>query len=107
MERIAVIGENGKGKSTLLKTLVGELPKLGGQFSFGTGVEWGYFDQQAAVAESQNPKMTIMEDFWEEYPDLKRSRSAQCAGKFSFFPGIEYTKNGTVIRWREGASCFM
>lgn len=56
MERIAVIGENGKGKSTLLKTLVGELPKLGGQFSFGTGVEWGYFDQQAAVAESQNPK---------------------------------------------------
>ena len=55
----------------LLKTLVGELPKLGGQFSFGTGVEWGYFDQQAAVAESQNPKMTIMEDFWEEYPTLK------------------------------------
>ena len=92
MERIAVIGENGKGKSTLLKTLVGELPKLGGQFSFGTGVEWGYFDQQAAVAESQNPKMTIMEDFWEEYPTLKEVEVRSALGSF-LFPGMMYTKN--------------
>lgn len=91
MERIAVIGENGKGKSTLLKTLVGELPKLGGQFSFGTGVEWGYFDQQAAVAESQNPKMTIMEDFWEEYPTLKEVEVRSALGSF-FFSGDDVYK---------------
>ena len=48
-ERLAIIGENGKGKSTLLKTLVGILPALGGDFAFGTNVEWGYFDQQKAV----------------------------------------------------------
>ena len=39
--------------------------------------------------------------------DLKRSRSAQCAGKFSFFRGWCIQRIGTVIRWREGASCFM
>ena len=45
-DRLAIIGENGKGKSTLLKTLVGELPALGGEFSFGQNVEWSYFDQR-------------------------------------------------------------
>ena len=43
-ERLAIIGENGKGKSTLLKTLIGELPALGGSFKFGQNVEWGYFE---------------------------------------------------------------
>lgn len=47
-ERLAIIGENGKGKSTLLRTLIGELPALGGEFKFGQNVEWGYFDQQKA-----------------------------------------------------------
>ena len=96
MERIAVIGENGKGKSTLLKTLVGELPKLGGQFSFGTGVEWGYFDQQAAVAESQNPKMTIMEDFWEEYPTLKEVEVRSVLGSFLFSGDDVYKELGQL-----------
>jgi len=96
MERIAVIGENGKGKSTLLKTLVGELPKLGGQFSFGTGVEWGYFDQQAAVAESQNPKMTIMEDFWEEYPTLKEVEVRSALGSFLFSGDDVYKELGQL-----------
>ena len=95
-EKIAVIGENGKGKSTLLKTLVGELPKLGGQFSFGTGVEWGYFDQQAAVAESQNPKMTIMEDFWEEYPTLKEVEVRSALGSFLFSGDDVYKELGQL-----------
>ena len=42
-ERLAILGENGKGKSTLLKTLVEILPPLGGSFTIGTNVEWGYF----------------------------------------------------------------
>ena len=55
-ERLAIIGENGKGKSTLLKTLIGELPALGGSFKFGQNVEWGYFDQQKAVMEQAPPQ---------------------------------------------------
>jgi len=53
-ERVAIIGENGKGKSTLLKTLMGQIPPLGGSYTVGTGVEIGYFDQQAAVADTLN-----------------------------------------------------
>lgn len=54
-ERLAVIGENGKGKSTLLKTLIGQIPALGGRYTIGGEVEWVYFDQQAAVMESKDP----------------------------------------------------
>lgn len=56
-ERIAVIGENGKGKSTLLKTVVGKIDPLGGEYQFGGNVEWGYFDQQAAVEEGADPSL--------------------------------------------------
>lgn len=87
MERIAVIGENGKGKSTLLKTLVGELPKLGGQFSFGTGVEWGCFEQPGGGCRESESENDDHGRFLGRISDLKRSRSAQCAGKFSFFRG--------------------
>lgn len=83
-ERIAVIGENGKGKSTLLKTLVGNLDKLGGTYTFGTGVEWEYFDQQAAVEESLEPKKTVLDDFWDEYPTLKEVEVRNALGNFLF-----------------------
>ena len=52
--------ENGKGKSTLLKTLIGELPALGGSFKFGQNVEWGYFDQQKAVMEQAPTQQTVL-----------------------------------------------
>lgn len=96
MERIAVIGENGKGKSTLLKTLVGQIPKLGGSFSFGTGVEWGYFDQQEAVAESADPKKTIIDDFWEEYPTLKEVEVRNALGSFLFSGDDVYKELGQL-----------
>ncbi|MDO5293648.1 MAG: ABC-F family ATP-binding cassette domain-containing protein [bacterium] len=83
-ERLAVIGDNGKGKSTLLKTLVGKINKLGGSYSFGSRVEWEYFDQQAAVAESANPKKTVLDDFWEVYPTLKEVEVRNALGNFLF-----------------------
>lgn len=83
-ERIAVIGENGKGKSTLLKTLVGMLPSLGGSFTIGTNVDMEYFDQQRAVLPVENPKQTVMENFWEEYPKLLREEVRSALGAFMF-----------------------
>lgn len=102
-DRIAVLGENGKGKSTLLKTLVGEIEKLGGTFSFGTGVEWEYFDQQAAVAESANPKKTVLDDFWDEYPDLKEVEVRNALGSFLFsqddvFKELRQLSGGEKVR---------
>ena len=59
-------------------------------------VEWGYFDQQAAVAESQNPKMTIMEDFWEEYPTLKEVEVRSALGSFLFSGDDVYKELGQL-----------
>lgn len=83
-ERLAVIGENGKGKSTLLKTLIGALPALGGEFKFGQNVEWGYFDQQRAVQDGADPYQTVLDNFWEAYPDYQREEVRGALGGFLF-----------------------
>lgn len=90
-ERLAIIGENGKGKSTLLKTLIGEIPALGGEFKFGQNVEWGYFDQQKAVMEKVNPEQTVLDNFWEAYPDYLREEVRSALGGF-LFSGEEVEK---------------
>ena len=83
-ERLAIIGENGKGKSTLLKTLIGEIPALGGEYKFGQNVEWGYFDQQKAVLDDADPEQTVLDNFWEEYPDYLREEVRSALGGFLF-----------------------
>lgn len=95
-ERIAVIGENGIGKSTLLKTIVGKLEPLGGEFHFGGNVEWGYFDQQAAVEEGADPEETVIDDFWEVYPHLKEVEVRNILGCFLFSGDEVFKKLGML-----------
>lgn len=95
-ERIAVIGANGKGKSTLLKTIVGQIPALGGSFQFGQDVEWGYFDQHSAVEMNADPEITVLEDFWNEYPALKEVEVRQALGSFLFSQEEVYKKLGQL-----------
>lgn len=83
-ERLAVLGENGKGKSTLLKTLVGMLEPLGGSFTIGPNVEIGYFDQQKAVVNDADPEQTVLDNFWETYPKLLREDVRSALGAFMF-----------------------
>lgn len=85
-ERLAILGENGKGKSTLLKTLVGMIDPLpgNGTFTFGGNVEWGYFDQQKAVVNDADPNQSVLENFWEEYPKLLREDVRGALGAFLF-----------------------
>ena len=52
-EKLGILGGNGLGKSTLLKTLVGRLAPLAGEYNFGTNVQIGYFDQQMAMYSSR------------------------------------------------------
>ena len=82
--RLAILGENGKGKSTLLKTLVGMVEPLGGNLTFGHNVEWGYFDQQKAVVNDADPEQTVLDNFWEEYPKLLREEVRSALGSFLF-----------------------
>ena len=95
-ERLAIIGENGKGKSTLLKTIIGDVKALGGTFKIGTGVEIGYFDQQAAVAVSENPEKTVIDDFWDMYPTLKEVEVRNALGSFLFTGEEVFKKLGML-----------
>lgn len=88
-EKIAVIGENGKGKSTLLKTLVGQIPALNGSYEYGIDVEEGYFEQQMAQYSSED---TILDDFWNAYPDMKQTEVRTALGHFLFSQDDVYKK---------------
>ncbi|MFW5713061.1 MAG: ribosomal protection-like ABC-F family protein [Brevefilum sp.] len=57
-QRIALVGPNGIGKTTLFKTLLGETPPIGGSFSFGSGVQPGYLSQEQ---ERLNPDLTVLQ----------------------------------------------
>ena len=83
-ERIAIIGENGKGKSTFLKTIVGELEPLGGRLCFGNNVDYVYFDQHKAVNKQVDPDQTVLDYFWSLYPRLLRNDVRSALGAFLF-----------------------
>ena len=80
-QKVAIIGGNGLGKSTLLKTLVGQLTPLGGTFNFGYQVDIGYFDQQMAQYTSQK---TVLDEFWEEFPNMTQTEVRGALGAFLF-----------------------
>ena len=80
-QKLAIIGENGIGKSTLLKTLNGDIPKLGGELEYGYHVEKGYFDQQM---EFSNPENTVFDEFYESFPNLTTTQIRTILGTFLF-----------------------
>ncbi len=80
-ERLAIIGDNGIGKSTLLKTLVGEIKALAGDFRFGVNVQIGYFDQRMAQYTSDK---TVISDYWDTYPTLTETQVRNQLGAFLF-----------------------
>ena len=80
-QKLAIIGENGTGKSTLLKTLNGDIPKIKGEFEFGYHVQTGYFDQQM---EFSNPENTIFEEISGNFPELTTTQVRTLLGTFLF-----------------------
>jgi len=80
-ERLGIIGDNGIGKSTLLKTLVGVLSPVSGDFRFGVNVQVGYFDQRMAQYTSDK---TVLDDYWDKYPTLTETEVRNALGAFLF-----------------------
>lgn len=92
-QRIAVIGPNGKGKTTFVKTVMDKIPALGGDKMFGHQIEVGYFDQELAQFNSSN---TVIEEIWNEYPELTRTEVRTALGCF-LFNGDEVFKEVGVL----------
>ncbi|USS84941.1 ABC-F family ATP-binding cassette domain-containing protein [Fructilactobacillus myrtifloralis] len=80
-QRVAIFGPNGVGKSTLLKTIVGELPPLQGTIRFGTGVQIGYYDQQQARL---HPEKDVLHELWDDYPTTPEGDIRSILGSFLF-----------------------
>ena len=99
-KKYGIIGGNGIGKSTFLKTLTGKVDALGGEFSFGPKVEVGYFDQQMAQYTSEKQ---VIDDYWDEFPTLTQTEVRNELAAFLFrgddvFKRVDMLSGGEKVR---------
>lgn len=99
-DRIGIIGGNGKGKSTLVKTLVGKIPALSGNFSTGALVNVGYFDQQMAQIHGTE---TVLDNMMSAFPAMTEFEARSALGAFLFsgeavFKTIDMLSGGERVR---------
>lgn len=80
-DRIALIGDNGVGKSTLFKCLIGEEQFDEGTVRLGTGVDIGYYDQHQAHLHEHK---SVLDEVWDEFPRLEQSQVRGALGLFLF-----------------------
>ncbi len=99
-ERVGIIGGNGLGKSTLLKTIVGKIPALSGGYKMGAMVRVGYFDQQLAAAKGN---ATVFDSFQSEFPSMSDFEVRSALGAFLFsgedvFKTLDMLSGGERVR---------
>ena len=98
--RIGIIGGNGKGKSTLLKTIVNKIPALAGSFTTGALVNIGYFDQQMAQIKGSE---TVLDNMMSAFPAMNEFEARSALGAFLFsgeavFKTIDMLSGGERVR---------
>ncbi len=99
-QKLGIIGGNGLGKSTLLKTLTGHIPKHSGRYQWGYHVEIGYFDQQMAQYSSEK---TVLDELWDRFPTLTQTEVRNILGGFLFtgddvFKKVSMLSGGEKVR---------
>ncbi|SFJ72968.1 ABC-F family ATP-binding cassette domain-containing protein [Thermoflavimicrobium dichotomicum] len=99
-ERIAIIGPNGIGKSTLLKTLAGHLPPHQGEIRWGTNVQVDYYDQEQ---KDLHPEKQVIDEIWDEHPHFDQTTVRSYLGQFLFsgedvFKRVEDLSGGEKAR---------
>ncbi|TDM00658.1 ABC-F family ATP-binding cassette domain-containing protein [Macrococcus carouselicus] len=80
-DAIAVIGPNGIGKTTLIRTIAKKLPALSGEIKYGANISIGYYDQKQAEFTSSN---TVLEELWQYYPEMPEKDIRAVLGRFLF-----------------------
>lgn len=93
-DRIALLGKNGQGKSTLIKTLVGDIAPLSGEVVIGKGIKIGYFAQHEL--ESLNEDQDAMWHLYRINPDAKEKDLRSFLGSFAFSGDKVFDKVGTM-----------
>lgn len=98
-DRVLILGQNGCGKSTLIKLLIGKLEPMGGIIEAGYNVTIGYYDQ-----ENQNldPAKTVLDELWDAYPRLTETEVRNALGQFRFV-GEDVFKTVSVLSGGERA----
>ncbi len=99
-DRIGIVGGNGLGKSTLLKTLVNKIPQISGEFNFGALVNIGYFEQQMAELKG---KTTVFDNFLDEFPSHSDFEVRSTLAQFLFsgedvFKTLDMLSGGERVR---------
>ncbi len=79
--RVGIVGPNGIGKSTLIKTLMGKVPPLGGNWHFGHQIDIGYFDQETAAMHSNK---TVLDTLWDDHPQSNQTQIRNTLAAFLF-----------------------
>ncbi|CAH0152049.1 putative ABC transporter ATP-binding protein YheS [Peribacillus frigoritolerans] len=98
-ESIALVGPNGVGKSTLLKTIISKLPALSGDFRFGTNVDVSYYDQEQANLVSNK---RVLNELWDDYPLKPEKDIRTVLGNF-LFSGDDVLKTVSTLSGGEKA----
>jgi ATP-binding cassette subfamily F protein 3 len=98
-DSIALVGPNGIGKSTLLKTIIQKLPALAGSIQYGTSLSIGYYDQQQAELKSNK---RVIEELWDEYPLKSEKEIRSVLGNF-LFSGDDVLKTVSTLSGGEKA----
>lgn len=98
-EAIAIVGPNGIGKSTLLKTIIKQIPALSGEIDYGSNVQIGYYDQNV---NQLNPKLTVLETLWQAHDNMDEWKIRSILGSF-LFSGEAVEKNVGLLSGGEKA----
>lgn len=84
-----ILGENGCGKTTLLKILTGEYQADSGEYKFGNNIQFGYYDQAQM---DLDPSKTVIDEVWDRYPGMTQTQVRSALAQF-LFKGDDVFKN--------------
>lgn len=84
-----ILGENGCGKTTLLKILTGEYQAYSGEYKFGDNIQFGYYDQAQT---DLDPSKTVIDEVWDRYPGMTQTQVRSALAQF-LFKGDDVFKN--------------